>query len=234
MTVPTPISPPGILGATVVNVTNVSPSPVRETSFGTSEQVHQKIIDAAMKCFAEIGSQAASLRLVAKTAGFSVGLVQHHFRTKALLVDAVNQELAEIIRNVSPVTSPLADPVADTSHRITTLIAEQPVAVNYLARVLIDNEPAGREIFDLCFDVGKAQWDDVYGAAPLPGVNATWGVLNPLILIMGTLVLRPHIERQLPEPLASPAQLPIWEHALTHLIAAGRLPHLPAADDPRE
>lgn len=207
-------------------MTNLSPSPIRETSFGTSEQVHQKIIDAAMKCFADIGSQAAGLRLVAKTAGFSVGLVQHHFRTKALLVDAVNHQLAEILRDAAPVTSPPADPVADISHRITTLIAEQPVAVNYLARVLIDNEPAGREIFDLCFAMGKAQWDAAYGAS-LPGVNPTWGALNPLILIMGTLVLRPHIERQLTEPLDSPAQLPIWERALTHLIAAGRLPQPP-------
>lgn len=210
-------------------MTRLSLPRARET-FGTPEQVHRRIINAAMECFSAYGPAAAGLRLVAKTAGVSVGLVQHHFHTKSELVDAVNEELLSIVRDAAPSASPPPDPVSDISHRLTTLIAKQPVAVNYLARVLAEDEPIGRRIFEMCFDIGKAQWDDLHGqGAVTPGMNATWATLNPLILVMGTLVLRPHIERQLPEPLASPTQLPIWEAALTQMVTSGQLRRDPAA-----
>ena len=44
---------------------------------------------------------------------------------------------------------------------------------------------------------------------------------QPLILVLGTLILRSHIERQLPEPLGSPTQLRTWEAAVDNLIRAG-------------
>src|SRR5206468_4735750 len=42
-----------------------------------------RIRDAALRQFAARGVAAASLRHVAKAAGVSPGLVQHHFRSKA-------------------------------------------------------------------------------------------------------------------------------------------------------
>jgi AcrR family transcriptional regulator len=177
-----------------------------------------------MKCFAAFGSQAAGLRLVARTAGVSVGLVQHHFRTKGALVDAVDEELFAILRQAAPLSTPAADPVSDVSHRLTALIADHPDAVDYLARVLIDDQAAGRRIFDLLFQIGKSQWDALQDQGILqPDLNPTWGALNPLILVLGTLILRSHIERQLPESLASPDQLHTWESALYNLIAGGQL-----------
>jgi hypothetical protein len=59
--------------------------------------------------------------------------------------------------------------------------------------------------------------------ATWPEVRPTWAALNPLIRVLGTLILRSHIERQLPEPLASPTQLHTWEAALSSLIAGGQL-----------
>jgi hypothetical protein len=60
-----------------------------------------------------------------------------------------------------------------------------------------------------------------------PELNPTWGALNPLILVLGTLILRSHIERQLPEPLGSPDQLRTWEAAVDNLIRGGQLRHQP-------
>jgi hypothetical protein len=56
-----------------------------------------------------------------------------------------------------------------------------------------------------------------------PDLNPTWGALNPLVLVLGTLILRSHIERKLPESLACPEQLQTWEAALNSLIWGGQL-----------
>lgn len=179
-----------------------------------------------MKVFAAHGSEAASLRMIADTAGVSMGQVQHHFGTKGVLIEAVDQELIVILMQAAPLSAPPPDPVADVSHRLTTLIAEHPDAIDYLARLLIDDQQTGRQIFDLLFDIGRAQWDFLRDEGRLrPDLNSTWGALNPLILVLGTLILRSHIERKLPEPLASPDQLHTWEAAVDNLIRGGQLRH---------
>jgi len=178
-----------------------------------------------MEVFAAHGSEAASLRMIADTAGVSMGQVQHHFGTKGALIEAVDQELITILMQAAPTSSPAPDPVADVSHRLTTLIAEHPDAIDYLARLLIDDQPTGRRIFDLLFDIGRSQWDSLrdQGILLRPDLNPTWGAMNPLILVLGTLILRTHIERQLQEPLGSPSQIHTWEAAVDNLIRGGQL-----------
>ena len=112
-----------------------------------------------MAVFGAHGAEAASLRLVAETAGVSLGQVQHHFGTKGSLIEAVDQELIAILMEAAPLSPPPPDPVADVSHRLTTLIAEHPDAIDYLARLLIDDHQTGRRIFDLLLDIGRSQWD---------------------------------------------------------------------------
>lgn len=187
-----------------------------------------------MHVFAAHGSEAASLRMIADTAGVSLGQVQHHFGTKGALIEAVNQELIAIVTQAAPTPTLPPDPVADVSHRLRTLIAEHPSAIDYLARLLIDDHQTGRDLFDLLVDIGRSQWDsrrDQGGSSNLllrADLNPTWGTLNPLILVLGTLILRSHIERQLPEPLSSPTQLRTWEAAVDNLIRGGQLRQPPS------
>jgi AcrR family transcriptional regulator len=200
------------------------PAPGGPEVGGLHTQVRHRICVAAMKCFGAFGTQATGLRLIAKTAGVSVGLLQQHFRTKAVLIEAVDEELVAILRRSAPSASAPADPFADAGYRLTTMIAEYPDAIDYLAHVLIDDQQAGRRIFDLLLELARAQWDHLADQGVVrPGVDPTWGALNPLILMLGTMILRSHIERQLPETLDSPAQLQAWESALYRLIAGGQL-----------
>lgn len=186
-----------------------------------------------MAVFGAHGAEAASLRLVAETAGVSLGQVQHHFGTKGSLIEAVDQELIAILMEAAPLSPPPPDPVADVSHRLTTLIAEHPDAIDYLARLLIDDHQTGRRIFDLLLDIGRSQWDFLRDQGSLrPDLNPTWGALNPLILVLGTLMLRSHINRQLPEPLGSPDQLRTWEAAVDNLIRGGQLRDARPTDEP--
>jgi TetR/AcrR family transcriptional regulator, regulator of cefoperazone and chloramphenicol sensitivity len=51
--------------------------------------------------------------------------------------------------------------------------------------------------------------------------------LNVLLLRLGPLMLRSHIERHLPEPFNSPTQLERWDDSVTTMIRQGQLePHL--------
>src|SRR3989442_8290525 len=52
-----------------------------------------RIREAALRLFAARGVSGASIRDVAKAAGVSPGLVQHHFRSKARLRRAVEESV---------------------------------------------------------------------------------------------------------------------------------------------
>lgn len=170
------------------------------------------------------------MRMVAEAAGVSIGLVQHHFGTKSALIAAVDDELVAVIEQAAPLSQPAPDPVADTSRRISVLIAEHPDAVGYLSRLLIDDKPTGRHIFDMLFGIGQSHWDYFrhHSSSSSARPDPTWEALSPLIMVLGTLILRRHIERQLCEPLESPEQLRTWETAVGHLIGGGPLRRQPS------
>ena len=79
---------------------------------------------AALKSFATRGAAATSLRSVAADAGVSLGLVQHHFATKAGLIKAVDDYVMSVVVAVvaQPVSTPPKDSLADMGSRVVTLV----------------------------------------------------------------------------------------------------------------
>ena len=62
----------------------------------------------------------------------------------------------------------------------------------------------------------------VFGRATLrPDADRTWAGLHSVILIDGTVLLRPAIDRHLPEPLLSVRQLARWDQAMADLLRTG-------------
>jgi AcrR family transcriptional regulator len=200
------------------------PAVVSHQSGSGGPTTASRIRAAAMKCFANHGTEATSLRMVAMSAGVSIGLVQHHFGSKAALIKAVDDQLMTIVHEAAPISWPTLDPLTDMGHRATALIAEHPDAIDYLAHLLIEDTSTGRDIFDELFGIGKRQWDDLRKQGHLrPDLDPKWGALNPLILVLGTLILRSHIERQLAQPFTAPTQLREWGTAVGNLIDGGQL-----------
>jgi AcrR family transcriptional regulator len=170
----------------------------------------ERIRNAALKSSATYGTSTTSLRAVAAAAGVSVGLVQHHFANKAGLVKAVDDHvLGLVIAAIAPpLAEPPADSIAEMGSRVTRIVAEQPDIVDYLGRALIDGSPLGTTIFDTLAGLGMARWNKRNERGETrPEVDLTWAALNALVLPLGTLILRGHIERQLPESFTTPAQL---------------------------
>src|SRR3954471_14139703 len=72
----------------------------------------ERIRDAALKSFATYGTSATSLRTVAAAAGVSLGLVQHHFATKAGLIRAVDDHVRAVV--TATMSQPIPQPPADS------------------------------------------------------------------------------------------------------------------------
>jgi AcrR family transcriptional regulator len=181
---------------------------------------------AALRTFASMGSEATSLRTVAEAAGVSIGLVQHHFGNKATLVKAVDNHVLAVLGAMmaDPLPSPPADPIAEVCRRATMLIVQEPVVVDYLGRSLIAGSEIGTVIFDGMVAIGKAQWNQLKKHhVARADLDDTWCALNPLMLVLGIMLLRGHIDRQLPEPFTTEAQQRRWEQAFTELIRAGQI-----------
>ena len=179
---------------------------------------------AALKSFATRGAAATSLRSVAADAGVSLGLVQHHFETKAGLIKAVDDYVMSVVIEVvaQPVSAPPRDSVADMGSRITTLLSEHPEVVDYYGRALVDGSPLGMTIFDTLSAFGTARWNQRKDNGELrEDIDLTWATLNSLVLALGTLILRGHIERQLTNAFSTPEQLRRWQDSVTSLLRDG-------------
>jgi AcrR family transcriptional regulator len=183
----------------------------------------QRIRNAALKSFATHGAAATSLRSVAASAGVSLGLVQHHFATKAGLIKAVDDHvLAQVLTAISRPIPDATDSVAEIGGRVATIIAEQTDIASYVGRALIDGSPLGTSIFDALVGFGTARWNQRSERGETrPDLDLTWAAINALVLALGTVVLRTHIERQLPAPLTDPTQVQRWQAAVNSLLREG-------------
>lgn len=187
----------------------------------------ERIRDAALKSFAAKGIATTSLRTVAEAAGISVGSVQHYYGTKAALIAAVDDYVLRVISDAvesAPLPAPPKDALAEMGRRLTAVIAEQPDVFDYLGRALVEGDSIGSEIFDGLVGISTAQGRQLSGLEQArPDLDPVWAALNPLMLRLGAIILRPHIERHLPEPFTTPTQLKRWDAAVTALIRDGQL-----------
>ncbi|KMO82530.1 TetR/AcrR family transcriptional regulator [Mycolicibacterium chlorophenolicum] len=182
-----------------------------------------KVRDAALAEFAGRGVEATSLREVAARAGVSVGLIQHHFGTKGDLVDAVNRHVTDLLREVLA-SGPEPVTVDDFGEQVMQLFTKHTVVADYLARALVDDTPFGAAIFDTLIEMGVARWRRRADAGQtVDDLDVPWAAMNMVVLVIGTVLLRPHIERQLAGPLLCPDQLDRWGAAVKGLMSRGYL-----------
>lgn len=187
------------------------------------------IRDAALRRFAAQGVAATTMRLIADDAGVSVGLVQHRFGTKERLVEAVDEYVLDVVLSQLALDEAhgrrraAEESIEDTGRRVRSLVGEYPEVVDYMARAMIDDTAIGTRAFDALFAMGRERWGHRGDQDQLQAdvMDVTWATLNPLLLALGTIVLRRHVERQLPEPFIKPAQLQRWELSVNSLLRQG-------------
>lgn len=187
-----------------------------------------RIRNAALEGFARDGVSATSIRDVARAAGVSPGLVQHHFKTKADLQQAVNEYVlriaAEAYEGFEEETAGASteELLQATGDRITAFVRDNRPALLYVIRSAAAGEEAGLGIFDAFMAIVTAQIERLAAEGTLrEDIDRLWTALQVVITNLGTILLEPAINRHLPAPLREPDQLERWNRAITSLLSHG-------------
>ncbi len=193
-------------------------------SVSVEQDRREQIVRAALLQVATQGVSGTSLRTIAATCGVSLGLVQHYFRTKAALMSAVDEHvlvhLSDVLGTSSQgVREKQPDEVA---RQFALLLVKQPEVVDYLARALCDGEPIGAAVFDRLVAVSSAPAESLdEQCTGAEGLDPAWAAINPLILMLGTIMFRGHIERHLRLNLNDRDNVTDWGDAFTSLMRRG-------------
>jgi TetR/AcrR family transcriptional regulator, regulator of cefoperazone and chloramphenicol sensitivity len=184
-----------------------------------------RIRNAALEGFARDGVTATSIRDVAKAAGVSAGLVQHHFPTKATLTEAVNDHVISIAETAFanvPAARSTIDASDELGSRVTALIREHPDALRYVARASSEADPGALELFDTFVSIAEQQWEQLAKDDLLRAdADRKWTALNTVMFNLAPLLFQTALDRHLPHPFESPEGLQRWQNAGTELFRHG-------------
>lgn len=184
-----------------------------------------RIRNAALEGFALHGVAATSIRDVAKSAGVSPGLVQHHFKNKDALRKAVDEYVTRVGAEAlggNGEDAASADLVQDVGNRITAWMRDHHLALLYVIRSAAEGDQSAMKIFDSFVEVGDVQINRLADDGLLrQGLDRRWAVLHVVIMNLATALLEPAINRHLENPLRDPDQLERWNRASTELFRSG-------------
>jgi AcrR family transcriptional regulator len=187
-----------------------------------------RIRNAALEGFARNGIEATSVREVAKAAKVSAGLVQHHYKTKAELQQAVNDYVsgiaAEFFDGVQETTKTgkVAELLQAIGDRIMALVRDHSLAILYVLRCVNQGDRAGLDIFDEFMALANSQVERLARDGILRSdVDKAWTALHVVTLNLGTVLLEPAIDRYLERPFRDSRELERWTRASTQLFLRG-------------
>lgn len=155
-----------------------------------------KIIAAAIEQFAANGYDGTTMKAIADDAGVSVGLIQHHFDTKAGLHRACDQRAIEVLRDTK--LRAFEDGSIGTTSFMAEFLSIAPPTLRYVSRALAESSPTASELFEQIVAGAEefltAQWPDRFPAgSPRTGEVATAiGAMQ-----VGTVVLHPLVAERI-------------------------------------
>ncbi|WP_067899286.1 TetR/AcrR family transcriptional regulator [Nocardia vaccinii] len=157
-----------------------------------------RIRNAAMDLFAQYGESRVSLRAVAAEAGVTLGLVQHHFKTKAGLREAVDQLVSEYFYQAVhsvPNTGTPGEVAGARDEAVRAMLRENPAVVNYIRRAVLEPEPARLKFLERQVELVRSEVVALReaGLASTARRESTQ-VLAVLVRQFGELLLAPMIE----------------------------------------
>lgn len=147
-----------------------------------------RIRNAALAAFAEEGERA-SIRGIAIRAGCSPALVQHHFGTKQGLLESCDDYVLSYFRE--QVTVGIDELGVSDPAFVAEVYRSAPQVVAYLNRRLFENSPSSQWIFD-----SLVALTEPYLRPDAPSARLDRAAVL-VAMKLGTLLLRPHLDRTL-------------------------------------
>jgi len=115
-----------------------------------------RIRNTALDLYATHGEDRISLRAIAAEAGVAVGLVQHHFKTKAGLRNAVDQLVVDYFAGaLAEVPEDASTAVRDDAVR--DMLRANPAVVDYVRRALLQPNAADSHLVDVLVDLTQRE-----------------------------------------------------------------------------
>ncbi len=171
-----------------------------------------RIRNAAMDLFAQYGEARVSLRAVATEASVTLGLVQHHFKTKEGLRDAVDNLVvdyfAQAVNSVPPAGTP-AEVASARDEAVRRMLEQNPPVVNYVRRSVLEPSETRMRLLEALIELTRSEISDLRRAG-LASTDRPESVqiVSVLIRQFGELLLAPMIdavwERVAPDSPARP------------------------------
>ena len=154
-----------------------------------------RILQAALAAFARDGD-AATIRGIAASAGVSPALVQHHFTTKNNLRRACDAYVISYFQE--HVAAALDESGIGDPGFLAEVEQTSPPVIAYLTRILMDATPQACVVFDALVELTKPKLP-ADGLASVPDRACVLVAMQ-----LGTLMLRPHLDRHFGEDSLGP------------------------------
>jgi AcrR family transcriptional regulator len=153
-----------------------------------------RIRNAALELYACHGEGSVSLRTIAGAAGVTLGLVQHHFKTKAGLRDAVDRLVADHF-SAALATVPDDASTAVRDAAVRDMLRDNPPVLNYLRRNLLAPIEEHNHLLDVLVELTEREVDALRtsGRASTTRRESTQ-VVAVLARQFGELLLQPMVE----------------------------------------
>jgi AcrR family transcriptional regulator len=195
-----------------------------------------RIRDAAMALFGKQGVASSSLRAVARAAGVSPGLVVHHFGSKDGLIEAVDEAGLAMINHAlkrAPVEEAGDDWMTRRAEVVAECLRSQPALCDYLGRALSEHTQASANLFHRLFSTAARDEHLLAAGVLREDSDPFWRAMHQVLLVVGPLMLRPLIERELGEELLAEDNIARWTQAIGDLLRNGLYadPHPRATKD---
>ncbi|WP_067547889.1 TetR/AcrR family transcriptional regulator [Nocardia crassostreae] len=157
-----------------------------------------RIRNAAMDLFAQYGESRVSLRAVAAAAGVTLGLVQHHFKTKAGLIEAADQLVVDYFAaavSSVPMTGTPGENVAARNEAVRVMLRDNPAVVNYIRRAILEPGDAQMRLLESLIDLTRREVAALRdaGLASTTRRESTQ-IVDVLVNQFGELLLAPMID----------------------------------------
>lgn len=157
-----------------------------------------RIRNTALDLFSRYGEDRVSLRAIAAEAGVTLGLVQHHFKTKAGLRDAVDQLVVDYFSSTLAAVGADGSPaeiVAARDEAVRQMLRDNPPVVNYVRRAILEPSQDRFHLLDVLVDLTRREVGSLRksGRASTTRRESTQ-VVAVLVRQMGELLLQPMVD----------------------------------------
>ncbi|WP_018178528.1 TetR/AcrR family transcriptional regulator [Jongsikchunia kroppenstedtii] len=157
-----------------------------------------RIRNAALDLYAEHGEERVSLRAIATAAGVTLGLVQHHYKTKAGLRDSVDQLVVDYFSQTVNSVDPHGNAATVAAARdaaVREMLADNPTVVQYLRRAILDPSERNIHLVDALVELTRHE----VAAMRSAGLASTrrpesTQVVDVLMRQLGDLLLQPLVD----------------------------------------